>query len=202
MTWIYRNWAQIGGLAACGIILFVLISGMELTDMGVLLWLHFAGLLLHQFEEYVYPGGFKDFYNRDIRNINALAKSTLNDRGIILVNILFGWTAYLLSAISGVKMLWLAIGLSGITISNGMLHTVMFLRKRRYIPGMVSGLFLFIPFGIYVLLKAISVGTAEDLISGMVVFVIGTVSIPVSIYITYKIGLPDNGSKKSRTIRN
>ena len=98
-------------------------------------------------------------------------------------------------------MLWLAVGLLGITISNGMLHTIMFLIKRKYIPGMISGFFLFIPFGLYVLLKAIEISTEEDLISGMIVFVIGTVSIPVSIYITNKIGLLHNRSK-SRTIRN
>ena len=51
------------------------------------------------------------------------------------------------------------------------------------------------------LLKAIEISTEEDLISGMIVFVIGTVSIPVSIYITNKTGLLHNRSK-SRTIRN
>ncbi len=106
-----------------------------------------------------------------------------------MVNIIFGWTAYLLSAILGMRILWLAIGLLGITITNGMLHTTMSLINRKYIPGMITGLFLFIPFGLFVLLKTIKVTAIEDIILGIIVFITGTALIPISIYITNKIDL-------------
>lgn len=185
MSWIYKYWAKIGGILACGIILFVLFSGMKPTDIKALLWFHFSILLLHQFEEYIFPGGFQDFFDKTIQDKNLL-KVSLNDKGVILVNIVLGWTAYFLSAISGARILWLAVGILGITISNGMIHTIMFIIKRRYVPGVITGLLLFIPFGIYVLLKILEISTIKDVISGILVFIIGTASIPITILITGK----------------
>jgi len=138
---------------------------------------------VHQFEEYVYPGGFREFFNRTIRIKNATTNSPLNEGGIILVNVVFGWTAYLISAISGIHNLWLALGLLGVTVTNGILHTTMALIKRKYVPGMISGLFLFIPFGVYVILRILKVTAGENVIPAIIVFVTGTVIIPVSIII-------------------
>jgi len=187
MTWISRYWALIGGIMAIGIILFVLMSGRQLADINTLLWLHLSLLLLHQFEEYIYPGGFSEFFNRNVPRKNKSKQSPLNTGGILLVNVVFGWTAYLVSAISGIHNLWLALGLLGITISNGLLHTAMALLKRKYVPGLISGFFLFIPFGVYVILKILKLTAGENLMPAITVFVAGTVIIPVSIFITDKI---------------
>ena len=187
MTWIIRYWALIGGIIAIGIILFVLMTGMQFAEINTLLWLHLSLLLLHQFEEYIYPGGFSEFFNRTIQRKNATTQSPLNTGGILLVNVVFGWTAYLISAISGIHNLWLALGLLGITVSNGILHTAMALVKRKYVPGLISGFLLFIPFGVYVILKILKLTAGENVLPAITVFVTGTVIIPVSILITSKI---------------
>jgi len=186
MTWINRYWALIGGIIAIGIILFVLLSGMKFSDINTMLWFHFSLLLLHQFEEYIFPGGFREFFNKTIRIKNTTTKSPLNAGGILLVNVVFGWTAYLISAISGIQNPWLALGLLGVTVTNGLLHTTMALIKRKYVPGLISGLFLFIPFGVYVILRILKVNPVENIIPAIIVFVAGTVIIPVSIFITNK----------------
>jgi len=186
MKWFTKYWATIGGFIAVVIILYILVSDLRIPDIESLLWLHFAILLIHQFEEYVYPGGFKEFFQENIYNKNRIIRFPLNDEGIILVNVVLGWTAYLTSAIYGEKMLWLAIGLLGVTILNGFLHTLMFVINRKYNPGFVSGLFLCIPFGIYVLLGLVNDLPTKTMISGIIIFIIGFTLIPLSIFVTNK----------------
>lgn len=48
-------------------------------------------------------------------NSTPISRSRLNDTGVILVNVIFAWTAYLISALFNVQMLWLALGLAGVT---------------------------------------------------------------------------------------
>ena len=110
MKWVYKNWAKVGGVISIIIILYVLFSEHKLSDFNSLIWIHFALLLIHQFEEYVFPGGFKDFFNKNIWNKNKILRYPLNNKGIILVNVLIAWTAYGMSAFFAEKWIWLAIG--------------------------------------------------------------------------------------------
>ena len=183
MNWFNKNWAKMGGLIAIAII-FILLLNLSFTEIKSLLWVHFVFLLFHQFEEYVYPGKFKEFYNENILATNKITSFPLNDKGIILVNVILGWTAYFLSAILGENFIWFAIGLLGVTILNGIMHTIMFIVKRKYNPGFITGFFLFIPFGLFLILKLIESETLENIIYGMIVFVVGIVLIPISILIT------------------
>ncbi|MCB0639178.1 MAG: HXXEE domain-containing protein, partial [Lewinella sp.] len=116
MTWINHNWARIGGCGALLIIAWFIREGMPWHDLNALLWIHLALLLLHQFEEYVYPGGFKDFFNRHIHGKNPVLRFPLTDPGILLVNVLLAWAAFLCSALAGPALGWLAVGLLGVTL--------------------------------------------------------------------------------------
>jgi hypothetical protein len=108
-----------------------------------LLWSYFAILLLHKFEEYAYPGRFKDYYNENILDENMITRFPLNDRGIILVNVILGWTAFLLAAILDKNFIWLAIGLLGVTILNGIMHTIMFIIKKNIIQDLLQDYFFY-----------------------------------------------------------
>lgn len=193
MKFIVEYWPKIGGIFAVGIISVLLFTGLNVTDIKSLLWIHFVLLLLHQFEEYSYPGGFENFYNQHIWNKNPIMKFPLNQYGVLLVNLILGWTAYLISAIVNVQLVWLAVGLLLITILNGLMHTLMFVVKRRYIPGFFTGLFLFVPFGLYVILKLGGILTMGQWGLGILTFILGSASIPLSIFLTHKINVPANG---------
>ncbi len=197
MNWINKNWANIGGIIAIGIILKILITQNFFLDFQSLLWLHFTALLLHQFEEYSFPGKFKEFYNTNLLNKNPITKFRLNNKGILLVNVILAWTFYLIAAIMGEKMIFLTIGLAGVTILNGLMHTIMFIKLKKYNPGLITGLLLFIPFGVILLSKINQLEMAEQKswIIGFAVFLIGTALIPLSIRLTNKITVPNNGYK-------
>ena len=184
MKWINKYWSVIGGMVAFGIIVTIFLNGEYLFSTQSLFWIHLAVLLLHQFEEYSIPGGFKQFYNSNIWNKNPITRFELNDKGILIVNVVLAWIAYFLAALYGDKLISLTIGLLGVTILNGIMHTLMFCILRKYNPGLITGLFVFIPFGILFLTKIQENIELENWITGIIIFVIGTALIPVSIKLT------------------
>jgi hypothetical protein len=85
-------WPKIGGILALFII--VILFGYAFTESEynvfvLLFWLHLALLMLHEFEEYVYPGGFKEFFNT--RTVFALKEhqenAPLNESMIVFINL-------------------------------------------------------------------------------------------------------------------
>jgi len=191
-----RDWAKSGMRIAILISIYVfLVSGYKWSSVEALVWIHFVLLLIHQYEEYVYPGGFKEYFNQNIVNNIPIMRTPLNDRGIFIVNVVLAWTAYFLSALRGLHFPALIFGLLGVTIMNGLLHTIVFIIKREYNPGLFSGMFLFIPFGIYFLIKMISMAPGS-LLPGVLIFVVGASLIPITIWVTGK----DHPSTSSKNL--
>ncbi|MBY0477172.1 MAG: HXXEE domain-containing protein [Chitinophagaceae bacterium] len=186
MNYINKYWATFGGIFATGILITAFSFDKEIQHIETLIWFHLAILLLHQFEEYSFPGKFKEFYNANIFNKNPITKFPLNDRGVLIVNIVLAWTMYIVASIVGTKMIYLTFGLIGITILNGIMHTVMFVKLKKYNPGLITGAFAFIPFGFYLFKRLEAYVTINNILSGLLVFVVGTILIPTSIYLTSK----------------
>ena len=192
MNWINKYWSIIGGMIAIGIIVTFIGRGDQMFSIESLIWFHLAILLLHQFEEYSFPGKFKEFYNLNIWNKNPITRFQLNNKGVLMVNVVLAWTAYLIAAIYGDKLIWLTIGLSGITILNGIMHTLMFFKLRKYNPGLITGFFMFIPFGLFLIINLKENLKIGSWILGGMVFMIGSILIPLSIRLTNKTKVPDN----------
>jgi len=184
MKSIFQHWAKAGGIAGIFLLVVLLNTKTDWSGIEILFPIHLCLLLFHQFEEYVLPGGFKDYFNTNLYRRTSIIRTPLTDSGILIVNVIIAWSAYGLSAWYSTNLLWLAIGLALITLTNGILHTTMAFVQRKYNPGVLSGALLFIPFGIWFLSRLLSIGNAADLTGGILVFIMGTASIPLSIYIT------------------
>ena len=176
-----------GGALAIAILFYLLFNPQGFSELDSLLWIHFTTLLIHQYEEYVFPGGFKDFFNKNIYNKNPVIRSPLTDQGVLFVNIGLGWSAYLYAAFHGMNAIWLAIGLCLVTIFNGFLHTFLLVFKRKYNPGVVSSILLMIPFGIYLMKELLKLVDNDKVISGIVIFIVAILLIPLAIFLTSKL---------------
>jgi hypothetical protein len=117
----------------------------ELLEDG--LWV--AGLALpilvsHQTEEWVWPGGFLPFCNRELLGSHR-SDWPLTERDGFHVNVTLGWA----SAVAGLA-LWrrtpvVAAAVLWIEAGNVLMHTGMAIAKRRYNPGVVTVAVLMAP---------------------------------------------------------
>jgi hypothetical protein len=125
----------------------------------------FAALLVlymvHQIEEHLWPGGFRQFSNANIFH-SGNDDWPVDIPGVALVNIGYVWLPIALAALYPDALRWLGLGWVGLTLINGIIHIVTTIRLRAYNPGLVTGVVLFVPFTVYVL----ALEAARGMLSG------------------------------------
>ena len=148
MKWLYNNWYK-STLFIAIYVLIVLILFVFETDFPLfLIWMQFVVYLCHQFEEYILPGGFVAFFNK-----NPLGSQEnnfpLDEKASFWINIPIIFIAYPVSAILS-KYIDISIGIwtAYFSIINAISHVGMFF-KYKYNPGVIVSLFLNIPIGIF-----------------------------------------------------
>ena len=168
MSFLYKHWAKAGGIAALFITLLLIFNSK--APIGSPIWFFWMLLplyLVHQFEEYVWPGGFKD----EVNNILMKRPSCdfpINDQRAFLVNILYIWIYVPVCAIISFKAVIFPVSALVFSTINGLLHLGAGLLRRKYNPGLLASLFLNVPFGLYVIFNMINnkLITSSQLIVG------------------------------------
>jgi len=108
------------------------------------LYFHLTAVGLHQFEEYGWPGGFRDAFVSvfAIPEAQTLVPSSftlelVNAFGLMLLFGVVGWL--------GTRTIWLGMALLYTNFSNAYFHLVHSLTHMVYVPGAVTGALLYLP---------------------------------------------------------
>jgi hypothetical protein len=112
---------------------------------GWLRWALLEAVILHIFEEFVYPGGFVVWYRR--YRVDA---SRITTRFLVLINaalVIACWDIAILGRRGAGVPYWLTI--AALTCSNGCWHAWASFKSREYSPGVITGTAIYIPLGIY-----------------------------------------------------
>ncbi len=120
------------------------------------MWLSLVSLFLHQLEEYRIAGTFPGMVNTMMYNSKMPDRYPLNTNSAFYVNVVVGWTSYLLAAILAERAIWLGIATILVSVSNVLAHTIIFNIKGKtlYNAGLATSWLLFIPcayFFIYII---------------------------------------------------
>jgi len=97
-----------------------------------------AALLLHQTEEWFWPGGFLPRFNRQVLG-STEDEEPIDRRLGLFINVAFGW-GLSAAAAAGPRAAAPAALLYVSHLGNAALHVGWSLRARRYEPGLVTGL--------------------------------------------------------------
>ena len=114
--------------------------------MSWIFWMPLGAVILHIIEEFVFPGGFAN-WDREFR---PSIRSSITSRLHIVVNGLLT----LLGVSVGIDgqtpigvALWLA--LAALVASNAVFHVIGTVWTRRYSPGVVTGVCIYIPLAVW-----------------------------------------------------
>ena len=113
--------------------------------------------MLHQTEEHLWPGGFRQFTNRYVFR-SGEANWPVDIDGVALVNIGYVWLPLALAVAGPESLRWLGLGWIGLTLVNGITHIASSVRFRVYNPGLVTSIVLFLPFTIWALAHEVNAG--------------------------------------------
>lgn len=158
MQFVADNWQKaLPALAVLGAALWLATFAGDPTSERAM----FAALLviymLHQIEEHLWPGGFRQFANRYVFR-SGDANWPVGIDGVALVNIGFVWLPIALAIAWPETFRWLGLGWIGLTLVNGISHIASSIRFRVYNPGLVTSIALFLPFTIWALAHEVGAG--------------------------------------------
>jgi hypothetical protein len=109
----------------------------------------FAAMLIvymvHQVEEHLWPGGFRQFANFRVFK-SGQDDWPVDEGGIALINVGYVWLPIALAAVFPGPLRWLGLCWIGGTLINAITHIAMAVRLRMYNPGLATSIVLFLPF--------------------------------------------------------
>ena len=109
-------------------------------------WAPLLAILLHIFEEFVWPGGFTAWY----RLYRPQFEKSISRPFLFWINValLFGCLAI---GVDGPTPYGSALFLTmtAVLFTNGFFHLLATLRMRRYSPGVITGIALYVPLTVY-----------------------------------------------------
>ena len=116
-------------------------------------------LLLHQFEEYAWPGGFPAVMNIAWRPGEGTPSDRypLNRLSALVVNVIFAYPYYIIPIIFP-NLIWMGLGQILFGMTQLAVHGVVINRKMHsiYNPGLLVVIFLHWPIGVYYIWYVIS----------------------------------------------
>ncbi len=183
INWFWQN--STGVLAPVLLTLLVLRLSSEPTISWFewLLWLHLPLVMFHEFEEYVLPGGFRQFFN----NYTALSLDPpspnypLDERKVFVINIGV-WVWIILGAIFANTAPWIGVSAVIFQIMNAVAHTFVMATKRSgHNPGLITTVFLLTPYIVVALWVSITQGILGP-VDWIISCVVGLGSIVALIY--------------------
>jgi hypothetical protein len=162
LTTFDANWQRLAPvLAVVGAVLWLVFFRDEPATEPAM----FAALLVlymvHQVEEHLWPGGFRQFTNAHIFRSGS-DDWPVSMGGVALVNVGFVWLPLALAVLFPGLLRWVGLAWIGLTLVNALTHIAASLRFRVYNPGLVTAIVLFLPFAIW----ALATEVANGLLSG------------------------------------
>ena len=148
IQFVANNWQKaLPALVIAGVIGWLsAFAGDPMSERAI-----FAALLviymLHQIEEHLWPGGFRQFANAHVFH-SGNADWPVDIDGVALVNIAFVWLPIALAVVWPDTLRWIGLAWIGLTLVNGISHIATSIRFRVYNPGLLTSIALFLPFTI------------------------------------------------------
>jgi hypothetical protein len=151
MRFVRRHWYTLGLPIAIIAVVWVLLG--DLTRVQSILLLNFVVLILHQFEEYAWPGGEPWIINEVMQPKGSRAdRYPLNQHNAFVINVPLAWSFYLVPVFFP-QIVWL--GLAPVLFGFGQLvvHGIANNRKLKtlYNPGLAAVVLGHVPLGIWYL---------------------------------------------------
>jgi uncharacterized protein with HXXEE motif len=131
-------------------------------------WLPLAALLLHQSEEWVWPGGFLPWFNREVMG-SGEDEYPITRRDGLVINTGLGWAVGLAAGLLGARRPGVASAQLTMDLGNAGLHLAEAARTRSYNPGSLTAAALFVPLGVAGLRRLSREGRGREVAVGAAV---------------------------------
>ena len=147
--WFHREWMRAGLVVAVFLLVYltVLVAPTNLVLYTMLLCAPLY--MLHETEEYLFPGGFVEFANRDLYKQDP-ESGMLDENLVYWINMSYIWLPLPICGLLATYDLRLAAWMPYFFIFQAVVHVGLSIAARRwYNPGLATACFLHVPFAVW-----------------------------------------------------
>ncbi len=150
MKFFRRYWYNIGGIVAIATGVYLAFSWSDLSVLQRLLLLNFIAMLIHQFEEYAFPGGEPAIMNMVLQPSDTPDRYPLNQNSAMITNLLYTY-GFCLIPVFFPNVIWLGLAPMLAAIGQLLVHGIAGNLKLKsfYNPGLGAIVFIHMPVTIY-----------------------------------------------------
>lgn len=150
MKFFRRHWYNIGGIVALAALTCLMVFWNQMDILVRLQLMSFIAILVHQYEEYGFPGGEPAIMNMALQNSDIPDRYPLNQNSAMITNVLVTYTVYLLPVFFP-HVIWLGLAPIVMGMVQFIVHGIATNIKMKsiYNPGLGAVVFLHFPIGIY-----------------------------------------------------
>lgn len=163
-NWLKRDWAKTGFILSIFLFVFLFVFVRKDDFVVFILLLQTPLYMLHQTEEYIFPGGFGQFFNTRIFNLET-ENEPLDENFIFYVNVILIWIVLPLFGLLSSRDYSFGLWLPYFSFFAGIAHVALAIKARKsYNPGLLVSLFVNIPIGLWSILYLVQQGLIENII--------------------------------------
>ncbi|MCG7406495.1 HXXEE domain-containing protein [Paenibacillus sp. ACRRX] len=179
MNFLRKYWSDLGMLIGVIVCVGLGVYGNSMSEISVILWLSFVAILVHQYEEYRWPGYFGGLFNVVIFKSEYPDHYPLNTQSAMIINLIIAYVFYLLPILLP-NVIWLALAPIFMGFFQFIWHGIFanIKAKTLYNPGLFAVLVFHLPIGgwyIYHIVTQQLVSTTD--------WILGTIYFLIAVYI-------------------
>lgn len=187
-NWLKKDWAKVGLMLSIYLFVFLLVFVKDNDFILFLILLQTPLYMLHQTEEYVFPGKFEVFFNRRIFKVNSDVEP-LNENFIFFVNIIYIWFLLPIFGLLSKYNYNIGLWIPYFSFFAGVAHIVLSIKaKKMYNPGLIVSLVLNIPVSLWSIFYFYENKILDSLFMNYhcIIGLVGNLVLPVMGVILYK----------------
>jgi hypothetical protein len=160
-TWFKENWPKVGVMVSFFLTIYLIVIVLPQNTLLFALLMSTPLYMLHEMDEYIFPGGFAQFMNQNIFKTDPEA-DLLHAAAVFWINMVV-WIAMPLFSLWAVFDISQAIAMPYFFIFQAVVHLVLGIVGKRLInPGMISAWLVHVPWGIWTIWLLVQAGAIRN----------------------------------------
>ena len=159
--WFKENWPKVGVIVGLFLTIYLVVIVLPKSTLLFALLMSTPLYMLHQADEYIFPGGFAQFMNHNIYKMDpetGLADST----AIFWIN-MAGWIIFAFFSLWAVTDVIQGAWMPYFFIFQAVIHLILGIVGKRFLnPGMVSAWLVHVPWGIWTIWLLVQSGVIAN----------------------------------------
>lgn len=161
-SWLKRDWAKAGLILSIFLLVFLFVFVRKVDFVVFILLLQTPLYMLHQTEEYIFPGGFGKYFNTEIFGLETEDKP-VDENFIFFVNVILIWIVLPVFGLLSTRDYRFGLWIPYFSFFAGIAHILLAVKaKKLYSPGLIVSLLINIPVGFWSVQVLIQRGILEN----------------------------------------